>query len=284
MSQPESLALTQYNFLTNLVIKVLNDHLSEPLTPTNRASVFNDFILPGVRLAIIKHHQKLSPDEINNKIKTFVADLRISSESTEHMTIFLSVVDYTSELIGVLTKLPHKSTYETLTTLPKTVIGIQALRQNLRKFVTSNPITCISILTKFGEKQDIQNFTLFINKHSKTGKWDWDFFNKHKLMTTIMKGFEKHSIHEKVTARYKRIKETKDKLYRETEPTNPIDKFVWKIKNAKHNTVKTFKESEVVGKTVGFLFHDQWGPIIEGVLIVLAIGGIYTLIILLIDG
>ncbi len=251
MNKLESLALTQYNFLTNLVTNALNEQLSEQITPTNKNNIFKDFIIPGIQWAIKKHHPELSPQKINNKTKAFVADLRISSENSEHMEIFLSVVDYTYVLIAWLTNLPRKGTYTQLTVIPQGALVSIELRnytEKLRNFITTDPIGSLSLLTKVGKEQDIENFNTFIKKYKNTGKWDWEFFYKKGLMIAIFQSFKKLNMQDELFTRHKRIKEKKDKLYRETEPTNKIDKIVWKIKNAKYNTLKTFKESEVISK------------------------------------
>lgn len=251
MNNPENLALTQYNFLTNLVTTALNDQMSEPLTTTNENNIFKDFIMPGIQWAIKKHHPNLSPQKLNNKTKTFVENLRTSSETPEHMAIFLSVIDYTSVLIAWLNNIPHKGTYTQLTVLPQGAIvsiNLQNHAEKLRNFITSDPIGGLSLLTKFGTEQDIENFNTFIKKYKNTGKWDWEFFYKKGLMITITKSFEKLNMRDELFTRQKRIKEAKNKIYREKKPTNSIDKFVWKIKNAKYNTAKTFKESEVISK------------------------------------
>ncbi len=61
-------------------------------------------------------------------------------------------------------------------------------------------------------------------------------------------------------------------------PENAIDRFFYKIGRGTRNTGKTIAESEVVGKTVGFLFRDPWGPIVVWVLMILAVGGVFTLL------
>ena len=61
-------------------------------------------------------------------------------------------------------------------------------------------------------------------------------------------------------------------------PENAIDRFFYKIGRGTKNTGKTIAESEVVGKTVGFLFRDPWGPIVVWVLMILAVGGVFTLL------
>lgn len=65
---------------------------------------------------------------------------------------------------------------------------------------------------------------------------------------------------------------------KEQIPENAIDRFFYKIGRGTKNTGKTIAESEVVGKTVGFLFRDPWGPIVVWVLMILAIGGVFTLL------
>lgn len=65
---------------------------------------------------------------------------------------------------------------------------------------------------------------------------------------------------------------------KEQVPENAIDRFFYKIGRGTKNTGKTIAESEVVGKTVGFLFRDPWGPIVVWVLMILAVGGVFTLL------
>ncbi len=60
-------------------------------------------------------------------------------------------------------------------------------------------------------------------------------------------------------------------------PENTIDRFFYKVGRGAKNTGKTITESQVVGKTVGFLFRDPWGPIVGWGLMGLGIGGIFTL-------
>ncbi len=69
-----------------------------------------------------------------------------------------------------------------------------------------------------------------------------------------------------------------DIIYKKTIPENAIDRFFYKIGRGTKNTGKTIAESEVVGKTVGFLFRDPWGPIVALFLMALAIGGVFTLL------
>lgn len=69
-----------------------------------------------------------------------------------------------------------------------------------------------------------------------------------------------------------------DIIYKKTIPENAIDRFFYKIGRGTKNTGKTIAESEVVGKTVGFLFRDPWGPIVVWVLMILAVGGVFTLL------
>lgn len=67
-------------------------------------------------------------------------------------------------------------------------------------------------------------------------------------------------------------------MKKEHIPENAIDRFFYKIGHGAKNTGTTIKESEVVGKTVGFLFRDPWGPIVALFLMALAIGGVFTLL------
>ncbi|MGN0917238.1 MAG: hypothetical protein ACI4NZ_03470 [Candidatus Enterousia sp.] len=249
MKKTESLALTQYNFLTDLVIDVLSKRLSEPLSTTDRSSIFKTFVMPGVQWAISKHHPELTVMDVSDRAKIFVADLRISSEEPEHMEIFLSLVDFVSMFVGLLLKLPNKITYEAatkLTGVPAFIIGMREPIKNIRNDIAASPIGYFVMLAKYGEKRDIDNFEFLVKKQETTGKWDWKFFDEHNLMVAIMKALEKSRTKNEAAARQKHIKEAKDKLYRENKPTNAIDKIVWNIKNAKYNTTKTFKESEVV--------------------------------------
>lgn len=83
---------------------------------------------------------------------------------------------------------------------------------------------------------------------------------------------------------WKRNKHTRNakqkgkKMKKEQVPENAIDRFFYKIGRSAKNAGTTIKESEVVGKTVGFLFRDPWGPIVVWVLMILAIGGVFTLL------
>lgn len=249
MIEPGSLAITQYNFLANLVIDVLKDRLSEPLPTENKDIIFTSFVMPGVQWAIQKRHPELTLTDISDRTKVFVADLRISSEEPEHMEIFLSVVDFVSTFVAMLTTLPKKINYEAakkLTTIPPLLISIQKPIQNIRNSIASNPIGYFLTLAEFGEVKDIVIFETLVKKYERTGKWDWKFFDEHNLIVPIMKALEKSRTRDEAVARQKHIKEAKDKLYRENKPGNAIDKFVWNIKNAKYNATKTFKESEVV--------------------------------------
>ena len=68
------------------------------------------------------------------------------------------------------------------------------------------------------------------------------------------------------------------KMKKEQIPENPIDRFFYKIGRGTKNTGKTIAESEVVGKTVGFLFRNPWGLFIALFLMVLAVCGVFTLL------
>lgn len=250
MEKTESLALTQYNFLTTLVINVLKDRLGEALPETDRDTIFKKFVLPGVYWAVEKHKPNLPADKIGDRIKFFVADLRISSEEPEHMEIFLSVVDFVSMFAWMVAKLPSASNYmmiEGLVDVVPTMMEGKRLMPEVKKLIVSNPYGVYVALAGFGRQQDVRNYELLLKHYEETrGDWDWEFFNEHNLMLPVLECLEKFREKNAAIARQKQMKETKDRLYRENKPTNAIDKFVWKIKTAKYNTAKTFKESEVI--------------------------------------
>ncbi len=78
--------------------------------------------------------------------------------------------------------------------------------------------------------------------------------------------------------RTRNAKQKGKKMKKEHIPENAIDRFFYKIGRGFKNAGATVKESQVVGKTVGFLFRDPWGPIVALFLMALAVGGIFTLL------
>ena len=64
----------------------------------------------------------------------------------------------------------------------------------------------------------------------------------------------------------------------EQVPENAIDRFFYKIGRGAKNTGTTIKESEVIGKTLGFIFRDPWGIFVVIFLIALVAGGLLSLL------
>ena len=63
-------------------------------------------------------------------------------------------------------------------------------------------------------------------------------------------------------------------MKKEQIPENAIDRFFYKIGRDAKNTGRTITESEVVGKTLGFLFHEPLGMFLM-LLILAGIGALF---------
>lgn len=249
MLKTETIGLTQYNFLINAMTSILIEQLSERFSQIGRDTVFQKFIMPGIRWAIRRRYPDLSSAKMAQRVRLFVADLKVSSEESEHMEIFIDVIDYIEVFVGFLVHYPNEKNYknaEKLAVLASDFMKVREVASVLRRRIVDEAAYIWRVLERYGTKQEAECFRSFVMKHEETGVWDWGLLNSQNIWSGIMAAFRKYDMENEARQRLKSIKKIKAKQSINKKPANPIDKFFWTIKYAKYNLIKIFKESEFV--------------------------------------